>query len=213
VGLKYWVGRAWLGAFGWKAEGERPDAERYVLIAAPHTSNWDFPFTIALSFVHDVPIRWMGKKALFDSPLGWLYRKLGGIPVDRSASRNLVQQMIDLFDESEHLVLVVPAEGTRSRRPHWKSGFYHIAKGADVPIVCGYADFARKAGGFGPPITMTGDVEADMDQIRAFYSGVTPKFPEKYGPIRLKEEATGAVTSDPLEASGETAIPGVPETT
>ena len=183
----------WLGGLvnaitGWKLDGDRPAARRFVLIAAPHTSNWDLPFTLALSYVYDVPIRWAGKHTLFKFPFGTFMKALGGIPIVRHKRGNRVKQLADLFTEHPNLVLTVPAEGTRSYRDHWKSGFYHIAREAGVPIVCGYLDFGRKRGGFGLVLEPTGDVKADMDQIRAFYEGMQGKFPEKFGPIRLKEE-------------------------
>lgn len=182
-------GRAFLSAFGWKKEGAPPqDEPKFVLIAAPHTSNWDFAFTLALSYVYDLDIRWMGKHTLFEGPFGWFFTRVGGVPVIRHERRNMVDQMIDLINESDEMCLLVPAEGTRSRRDRWKSGFYHIARGADVPVVLGYLDFARKRGGFGPARKMTGDVKADMDAIRAFYADKTGKKPENFGPIILREE-------------------------
>lgn len=186
--LKQWIGRAYLHAFGWEEEGERPEPPAFVLIAAPHTSNWDLPFTLALSWVYDVPIRWAGKHTLFAFPYGWFMRALGGIPIRRHERQNRVQQLAALFEEHPNLVLTVPAEGTRSRTEHWKSGFYYIAREAQVPVVCGYLDYARKRGGFGLTLTPTGDVRADMDAIRAFYRDKAGKFPEKFGPVRLREE-------------------------
>ena len=188
MAVKRVLGNAFLRVMGWRPDGAAPERGGYVLIAAPHTTNWDFSFTIALSFVYDVPIRWMGKASLFEGPQGKLFEWLGGVPVVRSERRNMVDQMIELFERKDDLVLLVPSEGTRSRVPHWKSGFYHIARGADVPVVLGFLDYARKRGGFGPPVELTGDVEKDMDGIRAFYSDKVGKFPEKFGPVRLREE-------------------------
>jgi 1-acyl-sn-glycerol-3-phosphate acyltransferase len=173
---------------GWEAEGERPAARKYVLIAAPHTSNWDLAFLLAFAWVLGVKISWMGKHTLFRGPMGAVMRALGGIPVRRSRSENLVDQMADAFARAGSLVLTVPAEGTRSYVPHWKSGFYHIARRARVPIVLGYLDYARKRGGFGPELIPTGNVREDMDEVRAFYAGVAAKHPENFGEIRLKEE-------------------------
>ncbi len=185
--LKRFVGRTYLRAFGWREEGERPTAP-FVLIAAPHTSNWDLPFTLALSYVYDLPIRWAGKHTLFAFPFGPVMRALGGVPIRRDRRENRVSQLAALFDEHPDLVLTVPAEGTRSRVEHWKSGFYHVAREAQVPIVCGYLDYARKRGGFGFSLTPSGDVRADMDRIRAFYADKIGKYPEKFGPVRLREE-------------------------
>jgi 1-acyl-sn-glycerol-3-phosphate acyltransferase len=187
--VKRWIGRAYLRAFGWREEGGRPSAEAFVLIAAPHTSNWDLPFTLALSYVYDVPIRWAGKHTLFAFPFGLLMRALGGIPIRRHRSENRVAQLAALFSNHPRLVLTVPAEGTRSRVEHWRSGFYHVAQKADVPIVCGYLDYARKRGGFGLTFLPSGDLRADMDRVRAFYADKIGKYPEHFGPVRLREEA------------------------
>ena len=182
------AGNAFLGTFGWRAEGDTPEPKKYVLIAAPHRSNWDFPFTLALAWALDVKMRWLGKHTLFEGPLGGFLKSVGGVPVIRHERRNMVDQMADLFAEHDELALVVPAEGTRSRRPYWKSGFYHIASKAGVPIVPGFLDYARKRGGFGEPIVPSGDLKADMDRIRAFYADKVGKFPAKFGPVRLREE-------------------------
>ncbi|MCB9591105.1 MAG: lysophospholipid acyltransferase family protein [Sandaracinaceae bacterium] len=186
--LKQLVGRTYLAVSGWRTEGERPAPPQFVLIAAPHTTNWDLPVMMALSFVYDVPIRWVGKHTLFKPPGGWLMQALGGIPIVRHERQSRVQTLAALFDEIPDLVLTVPAEGTRSRVEYWKSGFYHIAETADVPIVCGYLDYQRRRGGFGLVIKPSGDIRADMDQIRAFYADKVGKYPEKFGPVRLREE-------------------------
>lgn len=186
--LKRLIGRTYLSATGWREEGARPEPPQFVLIAAPHTSNWDLPIMMALSFVYDVPIRWVGKHTLFKPPGGWLMTALGGIPIVRHERQSRVQTLAQLFEAYPGLVLTVPAEGTRSRVEYWKSGFYHIAKTAEVPIVCGYLDYARKRGGFGLVIEPSGDLHADMDRIRAFYADKVGKFPEKFGPVRLREE-------------------------
>ena len=178
---------------GWQPEGERPTEERFVLIAAPHTSNWDLPHLIAFALVCDVKIAWMGKRQIFTPPFGWFFRRLGGIPVIRERRTNMVDAMAKTVVDAERpddrpLALVVPVEGTRGRSEYWKSGFYHIARKAGVPIVPSHLDYATKRGGFGPVLHPTGDVERDMDVLRAYYEGRQGKFPEKFGPIRLKEE-------------------------
>ena len=177
-----------LRATGWRAEGSRPAARRYVLVAAPHTSNWDLAYLLALASIYDVSVSWMGKDSLFRGPWGVVLRWLGGIPVDRRHRGNLVRQMADLFEKSERLALTVPAEGTRAYTPHWRSGFYHIARTANVPVVLGFLDDQRKRGGFGPELVLTGDMGQDMDEIRGFYSDKVGKHPECMGPVRLKEE-------------------------
>jgi len=140
------------------------------MIASPHTSNWDFPLTLAIANVSGVRIRWLGKDALFRGPMGPIMRRLGGVAIDRSAPGGMVSALAAEL-RSRDLVLVVPAEGTRSKAEHWKSGFYRIAQEAEVPIVCAFVDRATRSGGFGPVIDPSGDLGADMDQIRAFYAG------------------------------------------
>ncbi len=183
------VARAFLKATGWQPEGERPSARRYVLIAAPHTSNWDLAYLLALAEVFDVRVSWLGKAPLFRPPLGWLMRRVGGIPVRRDRRTNLVAQVAETFARSSDLALVVPAEGTRSYTEHWKSGFYHIARRARVPIVPGYLDYARRRGGFGAAFEPSGDAKCDMDRIRAFYADKVGKYPECFGPVRLLDES------------------------
>ncbi len=180
--------RAFLWLTGWRPEGARPTEDRFVLIAAPHTSNWDLVYLLAIAAVFQLRVSWMGKHGLFRPPLGWLMRWLGGIPVTRHQRNRLVTQMAAIFREREQLALVVPAEGTRGYVPHWKSGFYHISRSADVPIVMGYLDYARKRGGFGPALYPSGDVRRDMDKIREFYADKVGRHPERTGEIRLKEE-------------------------
>jgi 1-acyl-sn-glycerol-3-phosphate acyltransferase len=182
------VAQAFLRATGWQPEGPRPASRRYVLIAAPHTSSWDLAYLLALAACYDVTVSWMGKASLFRGPRGALLRRLGGIPVDRTHRGNLVRQMAALFEERDRLALVVPAEGTRSYTAHWRSGFYHIARTANVPVVLGYLDYQRKRGGFGPELVLTGDVAQDMDEIRGFYSDKVGRYPQNFGPVRLKEE-------------------------
>ena len=159
-----------------------------MLIAAPHTSNWDLVYLLALSEVFDVRVSWMGKAAIFRPPFGWLMRRLGGIPVTRHQRGNMVSQATHRFATAQDLALVVPAEGTRGAVEHWKSGFYHIARGAEVPIVLGYLDYARRRGGFGPSLVATEDVRKDMDQIREFYADKVGKHPDQFAEPRLKEE-------------------------
>jgi len=186
--MKKWIARWFLRLGGWKIEGERPTHRRFVLIAVPHTSNWDFPLMLAYATVFDIKVRWLAKHNLFFPPMGWIMRAMGGIPVARHRNSNLVENLVATFDTEEDLALVIPAEGTRARVEYWKSGFYHIANGAAVPIVPSYLDFGEKRGGFGPALIPTGDLKADMDYFREFYADMKGKFPEDFGPIRLREE-------------------------
>ncbi|MGB0467157.1 MAG: lysophospholipid acyltransferase family protein [Pontibacterium sp.] len=172
------IARAGLKLSGWTLEGQPPAEPKYVVIGAPHTSNWDFPIMLAMAFIHNFEIYWMGKDSLFKGPAGPVMRWLGGIAIDRSSANNRVQQMIDVFNSSERLVVTIPPEGTRSKVSRWKTGFYYIAQGAGVPIALGYLDYERKVGGFLPTFYPTGDVEGDIAEIRKAYKGIKGKYPE-----------------------------------
>jgi 1-acyl-sn-glycerol-3-phosphate acyltransferase len=143
---------------------------------------------LATAYVMSVRISWFGKHTLFIPPWGWFMRKLGGIPVDRRAPQSLVMQMAEHFKKSDELVLAVPPEGTRSKVGHWKSGFYHIASQSGVPIGLGYLDYERKLCGLGMFVTPSGNVNEDMDKIRAFYRNIRGKYPHLESEPRLKEE-------------------------
>lgn len=178
---------------GWQFEGGLPPEKKYVCLAVPHTSNWDGLLLVGLLQSIGLEMQWMIKDAWVKGPLGPVMRRLGAVAINRSRSTNVVDQMIEQFQKRDRFVLGIPPEGTRSRADHWKSGFYHIALGAGVPVVPGYLDFQRKRAGLGPAITMTGDVRVDMDKIRAFYEEKRPVAydPASFGPIRLREEVQG----------------------
>jgi 1-acyl-sn-glycerol-3-phosphate acyltransferase len=182
------LAQAFLGATGWKPEGAPPKPHRYVLIAAPHTSNWDLAYLLAFAAINDLPISFMMKHTVFRGPFGPLFKSLGGIPIFRHRRDSLVKQMTEAFAARDEFVLVVPAEGTRARVATWKSGFYHIANEAGVPIVLSYLDYARKRGGFGPAVIPTGRYREDMDAIRDFYADKTGRHPELFAEPRIREE-------------------------
>ena len=162
---------------GWKIQGTLPSgAEKSVLIAAPHTSNWDLPYTLMVAFSLRLTVYWMGKEQIFRFPFRGLMMWLGGIPVQREKSNNLVAASVEAIKAaSGPLQLVVPPEGTRSKTRYWKTGFYHIAVGAQVPIVMAYMDYEKKISGLGPVFEPTGNIEADMAQIKAFYANFKGK--------------------------------------
>ncbi len=135
-----------------------------------------------------IKIKWMGKDTIFVGPFGYILKILSGIPTVREKNTNLVKQMIELFARSEKLMLVVPAEGSRGLKKNWKSGFYHIAHGADVPVLPTFLDYGKKRGGFGIPLRLTGELKVDMDKIRSFYKPYLGKYPNLSGPIKLLEE-------------------------
>jgi len=158
---------------GWRVEGKAPQHSKYIWIGAPHTSNWDFMLMLALGLCLKEDFRYMGKAELFRSPIGFFFYWCGGIPVDRSKSSGLVEQMIEAMNSAPNFNLAIAPEGTRDLVNRWKTGFYHIAKGANVPIVLGYVDAKRKVVGAGDIFTLTDDMEADMQTIQSYYKQFT----------------------------------------
>jgi 1-acyl-sn-glycerol-3-phosphate acyltransferase len=172
---------------GWRTHAIRPHTSRYVIIGAPHTSNWDFGLMLLLMAAEQLPIRFMAKDSLFRGPLGPVMRSLGGIPVNRRERTNLVDQIVAKFDEFDELIVGIAPEGTRSKVSHWKTGFYYIALKAKVPIAMAYLDYGNKIIGVGSSFMPSGDLNADFEIIRDFYTGVVGKNPKKQGAIVLAE--------------------------
>lgn len=183
-----WIGRTCLSALGWKVIGGPPVGDKYVLIAAPHTSNWDFPLMLLFGMALGFRPSWVGKDTLFRAPFGWLMRALGGIPVDRSSPRNMVEQLAARFEGCAKLVLAMPPEGTRGYSAYWKSGFYYVALTAGVPVAPSFLDYGRKQGGVGPLFRPSGNVRDDMDALRSFYADRRGRYPHLQGPVRLQAE-------------------------
>jgi 1-acyl-sn-glycerol-3-phosphate acyltransferase len=178
---------------GWRFVGEIPQPRKAVCLAVPHTDNLDGLLLVLLAQSVGMSISWMIKDTWGKPPVGWLVRGVGGVTIDRSKPHGVVDEMIAEFARRDDFHLVIPPEGTRKRVEHWKSGFYHIALGASVPVVPGFLDYRSKHGCFGEPITLTGNIRADMDVLREVYRDAAPmaRHPEKFGPIRLREEAEG----------------------
>jgi 1-acyl-sn-glycerol-3-phosphate acyltransferase len=172
-----------LRIFGWRRAGRVPDSPKFVMIAAPHTSNWDLPVGLAIMLAFKVRMCWLGKEPIFRWPFGPFFKWLGGIPVNRSRSGDMVAQTVQAIKEQERMIMVVAPEGTRRRANHWKTGFYYIAMGANVPLAMGFIDYVRKEGGFGPTLMPTGNIETDMEKIQAFYQNITAKMPDKSTPV------------------------------
>jgi len=178
--LMHWFSRMTLRLTGWRVVGGAPTVPKYVLIAAPHTSNWDFPVALMVCFALRLRVYWMGKDSLFPPLLGGVMRWLGGIPVNRARAGNLVQATVDAYNSNARLIVIVPPEGTRSKVTQWKTGFYYIAQGAGVPIALGYLDFRKKEAGLSRMFQPSGDIVADMVEIQAFYAGINGKNPGKF---------------------------------
>jgi 1-acyl-sn-glycerol-3-phosphate acyltransferase len=180
--LLRWLSVAFLRLTGWRVVGTLPaNAIKSVLIAAPHTSNWDLPYTLMMAFALRLNVYWIGKSSLFKPPFRGVMMWLGGIPVDRAQSNNLVVASSEaIMKTSGPVQLIVPPEGTRSGTRYWKTGFYYIALGAGVPILMAYLDYDKKIGGLGPIFQTTGDIEVDMVAIKAFYAGVKGKNADQF---------------------------------
>jgi len=168
--LLRWLAIAILKISGWHARGKELEQQRFVLIGAPHTSNWDFPLMLLVVLKLRLQVFWMGKHTLFPWGFGWLMKWLGGIPINRAASHNVVRQTVEQYRQHDQLVVLIPPEGTRSKVDSWKTGFYHIASIAEVPILLGYVDADKKEAGIADFFNPTGDLENDMRAIRAFYA-------------------------------------------
>ena len=169
----------WLS--GWRIKGSPPEGiAKCVLILAPHTSNWDFVIGRLVFIVYGISPKVLIKKEIFKPVLGPVLKWLGGIPVDRGRSNNMVGNLAKLFEKSESLYLVITPEGTRKYNPNWKKGFYYIAIEAGVPIVLGYLDYKTKEGGIAEVFYPTNDFDKDFEEIQTFYRSVRAKYPEKY---------------------------------
>jgi 1-acyl-sn-glycerol-3-phosphate acyltransferase len=182
-----WIFKLLFKWYGWKIVGDFPDyGKKAVIIAAPHTSNWDFVFMIAAFSIAKIPLHFTIKKEWLKFPFKKAMLKFGAVGIDRSPKvegqprQSMTDAMADLFKNRDSLVLTVTAEGTRALRTEWKTGFYYVAKTAGVPIVCSYLDYGKKESGMDKLIWPSDNMEADLREIMAFYKTKTPKFPEKF---------------------------------
>ena len=173
-----WLGRSVLKLMGWRIEGQLPKLDKFVAIGAHHTSNWDFVIFIALKFVLRLNARWFGKHSIFRWPFGGLMRSWGGIAIRRDRKLNTVEQAIQAFREHDEIILGLSPEGTRKKVERWKMGFYHIALGAGVPIVLGALDYQNRRVVIAPTFLPTGDEQADLAAMLAFFRPYVPKKPE-----------------------------------
>ena len=177
----YYVAKFVFGVAGWKlGEIHNKDIKKSMMIAAPHTSNWDLIMARAAFYLMDVDVRFTVKKEWTTHwLLGGVVRAVGALPVDRSRNNSLVDGMVKLFDEYEELVILITPEGTRAYQPRWRKGYYFAALQANVPIRLGYLDYRAKEAGIGPAVYPTGDYEADEAKIKAYYRTKTGRFPEQ----------------------------------
>ena len=170
--LYHYLARALMRLTGWRIDGKLPDLPKFVLIGAPHTSNWDFLLFLGVIFSLRANVHFMGKAELFRWPIGAFFRYCGGVPVDRKKSTGLVEQMVKVCNESEKFILVIAPEGTRHQVAEWKRGFYHIAKNAEIPIVMAVVDGKQKTVHLGQVFHPTEDMEADLKTIKGIFEGV-----------------------------------------
>lgn len=171
-----WLGRTVLRLAGWRIEGALPDAPKIMVVGAPHTSNWDFLYGMAVMFAIGIHASWMAKHTLFWPPLGWILRHFGGVATNRSAAHGAVEEIAGAFREREQLVIGVTPEGTRSPVTEWKTGFYRIAERAQVPMALASWDYEKKVFTLGPSFLPSGDMEADMERVKAYYRQFRGKY-------------------------------------
>jgi 1-acyl-sn-glycerol-3-phosphate acyltransferase len=168
---------------GWKIVNDFPrNIKKYIIIVAPHTSWVDFPLSILVEFITKVDIKFIGKHTLFKPPFGFLFKALGGTPVDRSKSQSMVQAIIDIFNSKDEFIMALSPEGTRKKASQWKSGFYHVAKGANIPLVMAALDFKNKKVIISEPYYLSENEEQDIQKIKTFFKGVQGKHPENFDP-------------------------------
>lgn len=160
---------------GWHVEAHIPDLPKMVLVGAPHTSNWDFVLAMLAVFAIGLQISWMGKHTLFRRPFAGIFKWLGGVPVDRSIRSGIVDQTIQAFHNHDKFVIGLTPAGTRTKVAKWRTGFYHIAQGANVPLVMVRFDYGRKVIGFGPTVVPTGDISKDLPEIQSIFATVKGK--------------------------------------
>lgn len=179
--MKSFLGKLILKILGWKSDYPKEfQVDKFVIIAAPHTSNWDLVYALSVFWKYKIPVKYFIKDSFTKGLHGYLFKAMGAIGVDRKKTGNLVLHAASTIKKMEKIALMVPAEGTRSKVKKWKTGFYHIAKKANVPVALGYLDYKNKIAGVGDLINLTADFEKDMKKIEDFYKDINGKYPEKY---------------------------------
>ncbi|MFV0530782.1 MAG: 1-acyl-sn-glycerol-3-phosphate acyltransferase [Flavobacteriales bacterium] len=186
--MKKFLAKIIFSVTGWKmiVSVDKDEMKKCVMIAAPHTTNWDLFYSLASFWKEEIPVRFFIKHTHTRAWYGFLIKSLGGIGVNRKKNNNLIEYAVKLLQEREELTILVPAEGTRKWVEEWKKGFYHIAKKADVPVVLGYLDYAKKEAGIGEVVYLTDSFESDMKVIEDFYKDKKGRYPELYNPVIFK---------------------------
>lgn len=179
------------GIAGWRLEGRAPSHPHCIILGAPHTTNWDLALALLTGAGLGFRLRWLGKDSMFRGLVGTALRWVGGIPVDRSSRTGLVQSLVDRMKAEREFMLCIAPEGTRKYTDHWKSGFYRVALAADIPVILGFCSYDRKVVGLGPAVRLTGDVDADMTKIAAFYADKRGKHRANESLVRLRPEDAG----------------------
>ena len=177
-----------LRLLGWNLVAELPPVNKYILVGAHHTSSWDFPLILLMMAALGLRLHWVGKEALFKGPQGYIMRLLGGIPVERGAKKNFVAQMVDLYNERKKMVITISPEGTRYGADHWKTGFYHIAQGAQIPVAMGFLDYSRKTLGVGGYFYPDGKIGVDLLILQEFYADKIGRNPLQQGEVRFLQK-------------------------
>jgi 1-acyl-sn-glycerol-3-phosphate acyltransferase len=183
------IARLILKVSGWTPVGDVPGYDKVVFIAAPHTTNWDGFWLLVYKSAVKIDVHFLAKHTLFWWPLGAVLRAMGAMPIDRTASASTVQQVVDVFAERDKFWFALSPEGTRKWQPHWKTGFYRIAKSANVPLVLAFIDYGKKRMGIGITLPEDQTLEQDLQTIREFYAPFTGRLPERQGPIKFPPES------------------------
>lgn len=186
--LRKLIARMGLRLVRFRLEGSAPPIKNYVCLAAPHTSNLDGVIMVLFANSLGIKLSWMLKAEAYRFPFRWILNWLGAVPVARKAPQGLVGQLAERLEQADDMVLAIAPAGSRSKGTHWKSGFYHVARAANVPVVPAFLNYEKRTGGFGPVIELTGDVAGDMDRIREFYGDLKARYPDQLTPVRLRDE-------------------------
>ncbi len=179
-----------LKLIGWHVDATLPEEKKFVVIGAPHTTNWDLPIGLLSFWSISIHLTWVAKKQLFVGPLDYIFRAMGGIPVDRSVHTGFIEQIAHQFNSRDEMVFGITPEGTRSKTEYWKTGFYYIALEAGVPVCLAYVDFPSRTFGFGEMLYPSGDIKKDFEKIKLFYENKVGKKPENQGPVKMRDKVS-----------------------